>query len=119
MTPNQVACMDAVDFLNSFEDKALDVIITDPPFGIGIHKMNYTRSTKGGVAKRTDYSTHKNDWDANAPTKEIIDLILSKSKNTVIFGANNFSHLLPHLGVGLYGTSVLPINTIMTSQTVN
>jgi site-specific DNA-methyltransferase (adenine-specific) len=37
-----------------YPDKYFDLAIVDPPYGIDIQKMNYTQSTKGGIAKRND-----------------------------------------------------------------
>mgnify|MGYP003890908117 CR=1 FL=1 len=78
-------------------DKYFDLAIVDPPYGIGIHKMNYTQSTKGGVAKRRDYSS-VTDWDNAIPTKEYFDELQRISKNQIVWGGNYFADLLPASG---------------------
>jgi len=57
-------------------------------------KMNYTQSTKGGVAKRIDYSS-VTDWDSAIPTKEYFDELQRISKNQIIWGGNYFTEILP------------------------
>lgn len=77
-----------------YPDKYFDLAIVDPPYGIGIHKMNYTQSTKGGVAKRRDYSS-VTDWDSAIPTKEYFDELRRISKNQIVWGGNYFTEILP------------------------
>ncbi len=39
---------DNIELMGRYEDNYFDLAIVDPPYGISIHKMNYTQSTKGG-----------------------------------------------------------------------
>ncbi len=73
-----------------YPDNHFDLAIVDPPYGINIQKMNYTQNTKGGVAKRNDYSNIK-DWDSSIPNKEYFDELFRVSKNQIIWGGNYFS----------------------------
>ena len=72
-----------------YPDNYFDLAIVDPPYGIDIHKMNYTQSTKGGVAKRNDYSAIT-DWDSNVPTQEYFNELFRVSKSQIIWGGNYF-----------------------------
>ena len=72
-----------------YPDNYFDLAIVDPPYGINIQKMNYTQSTKGGVAKRKDYSSVGN-WDSETPTKEYFKELFRVSKNQIIWGGNYF-----------------------------
>ena len=72
-----------------YPDNYFDLAIVDPPYGIDIHKMNYTQSTKGGVTKRNDYSAIT-DWDSNVPTQEYFNELFRVSKNQIIWGGNYF-----------------------------
>ena len=36
--------MDCLQGMKEFPDKYFDLAIVDPPYGISIHKMNYTQS---------------------------------------------------------------------------
>ena len=73
-----------------YPDNYFDLAIVDPPYGIDIHKMNYTQSTKGGVAKRNDYSSIT-DWDSNVPSNEYFTELFRVSKNQIIWGGNYFT----------------------------
>jgi site-specific DNA-methyltransferase (adenine-specific) len=81
---------DNMELMARYEDNHFDLAIVDPPYGIGINKMNYTQSTKGGVAKRKDYSS-VGDWDKAIPTKEYFSELIRVSKNQIIFGGNYFN----------------------------
>ena len=80
---------DNMKLMSRYKDNYFDLAIVDPPYGISIHKMTYTKSTKGGVAKRNDYSTIT-DWDKKPPTKEYFDELMRVSKNQIIWGGNYF-----------------------------
>jgi site-specific DNA-methyltransferase (adenine-specific) len=72
-----------------YPDKYFDLAIVDPPYGINIQKMNYTQSTKGGIAKRKDYSLVGN-WDSETPKKKYFEELFRVSKNQIIWGGNYF-----------------------------
>jgi len=93
---NKIYCMDALELLKQLPDKSVDLVLIDPPYGIGINKMNFVTSgaIKVGGAYRNDYSKHKTDWDNNSLSKEIFNEVLRVGKKIAIFGANNFPQLL-------------------------
>lgn len=72
-----------------YPDNYFDLAIVDPPYGINIQKMNYTQSTKGGIAKRKNYSSVGN-WDRETPKKEYFIELKRVSKNQIIWGGNYF-----------------------------
>jgi len=80
---------DNMELMARYPDKYFDLAIVDPPYGINIQKMNYTQSTKGGIAKRNDYS-NITDWDSNVPNKEYFNELFRISKNQIIWGGNYF-----------------------------
>lgn len=80
---------DNMELMARYPDKYFDLAIVDPPYGINIQKMNYTQSTKGGVAKRKDYSSVGN-WDSETPTKEYFNELKRVTKNQIIWGGNYF-----------------------------
>lgn len=79
---------DCLKLLKKFKDNEIDILITDPPYGIGRDKGSYGF----GVAKGRIY---KGDWDKKIPSKEIFEEMLRVSKNVIIFGGNYFAHYLP------------------------
>jgi site-specific DNA-methyltransferase (adenine-specific) len=86
---SRVYLMDCIEGMKQYPDKYFDLAIVDPPYGISIHKMNFTQSVKGGVAKRKDYSDIT-DWDSNTPNAEYFAELQRVSKNQIIWGWNYF-----------------------------
>src|ERR1051326_8868405 len=68
----------------------VDAVVTDPPYGIGEAAGANKSRTKLAIAK--DYGNK--EWDNEPPSKELIDLILSKGRHAILFGGNYF-HLPP------------------------
>lgn len=91
---NKVIQGDCLEVMKDIPNNTMDLVVTDPPYGICIGKMNYTQSIKGGVAKRNDYSSHNVKWDNHPLTKQQLNEIIRVSKNQIIFGANNFCNIL-------------------------
>lgn len=79
---------DCLELMRGIPDKSIDLILTDPPYGIGRDKGIYGY----GVAKGRKY---KDDWDKMIPLKETFDEIIRVAKNVIIFGGNYFAHCLP------------------------
>ena len=88
---NKIINADCLDILKKLPDKCIDLVLTDPPYGINIEKMNFTNSTKGGVCKRNDYS---NCFADDKISKDVFDEIIRVSKNQIIFGGNYYSEYL-------------------------
>jgi site-specific DNA-methyltransferase (adenine-specific) len=84
-----ITCEDNMELMARYPDNYFDLAIVDPPYGIDIHKMNYTQSTKGGVTKRNDYSAIT-DWDSNVPNQEYFNELFRVSKSQIIWGGNYF-----------------------------
>ncbi len=80
---------DCMRYMKCCVDKQFDLAIVDPPYGIGIHKMNFTQNRKGGLAKRGDYSS-VGDWDKEIPNQEYWKELMRISKNQIIWGGNYF-----------------------------
>ena len=67
-----------------------DLVLTDPNYGIGeAAGKNKSRSC---LAKSKDYGNKT--WDNKTPPQEAFDLMISKSKNQIIFGGNYFIEYL-------------------------
>jgi len=76
-------CLAAMKLL---PDKCIDLVLTDPPYGIGeAAGKNKSRSKLG---KSKDYGNH--EWDNQIPSKEIFEEMFRISKNQVVFGGNYF-----------------------------
>lgn len=86
----KITCADCMDLLKQLPDKCVDLVLTDPPYGIG--EANGKNASRGKLAIAKDYG--KKDWDNKIPDKEIFDEIFRVSKNQIIFGGNYFIEFL-------------------------
>lgn len=79
---NKIYNADCMDILKELPDKSIDLVLTDPPYGLKRHERGSLRidnnSEKGLI------------WDKK-PTQELFNEIFRVSKNQIIFGANNFT----------------------------
>jgi len=83
--------MDCMEYMASLPDKAFDLAIVDPPYGIGIN-MNQGRRA-GNVIKHA-----RKTWDASPPSAEYWRELTRVSRNQIVWGANNFEWIPPHSG---------------------
>ena len=79
-------CREIVSHLGRF-----DLLLTDPPYGIGADKtmarQSGQRYGKAATAKRAYEST---DWDSKPPEKELLQMLISSSSEAIIWGGNYF-----------------------------
>lgn len=79
---------DCMEVMKQLPDKSCDLAIVDPPYGIGIFSMTFTKS--GGrrwgnqAAQRKDYRSIT-EWDEK-PDKEYFDELFRVSKKTNYMG---------------------------------
>jgi len=87
---NTIYNMDCLTFMKRLPDNYFELILTDPPYGIGMTSDGF-----GGTQKteKTEYVKVEN-WDKEIPSKEIFKEILRVSKNQIIFGGNYFVEYL-------------------------
>lgn len=85
---NKIYNDDCLNILKQLHDKCIDLVLTDPPYGIG-------DKFKGGInGKLNKFNNIVNKgWD-NAPSEEYFNEIFRVSKNQIIWGGNYF-YLLP------------------------
>lgn len=82
---------DCLEVMKKIPDKAIDLVLTDPPYGlrtsgkVGGDGGNFNFSAK-------DYGEQK--WDFNVPSGEYFEEMFRISKNQVIFGGNYFIEYL-------------------------
>jgi len=73
---------DCLEIMKSMDDKSIDAVITDPPYGIG--------GVIGGN-NLADVKYEKFEWDDNPATAEQIECCRRISTNQVIWGGNYFT----------------------------
>ena len=64
--------------MKQMPDKCVDLVLTDPPYGIGIASNPFRQKFE------------KQDWDDETPNKEYFDEIFRISKEQIIWGGNYF-----------------------------
>ena len=87
---------DCMDYMRGLPDKCFDLVVADPPYGIG--EDGGKCRTRG--SKKTNGQGKK--WDLERPSKELFDEIQRVSTNQIIFGGNYFADLLPASRCWLY-----------------
>jgi site-specific DNA-methyltransferase (adenine-specific) len=95
---DRIYCGDCLDLMHEIPDRAVDLVLTDPPYGVGITN----RRTVGGSGKAfgrprswvaaKDYGV--SDWDSVRIDERALAEIRRVSQNQIIFGGNYYADLL-------------------------
>ena len=80
---------DCLDVMKQIPDKSIDLVLTDPPYGI---------EYEGGFPNSDNFGAIKNDKVGDIDFKLLIAEFQRIGKQVIIFGANNFYRDLPHKG---------------------
>ena len=80
---NTVIEGDCLDVMKSMPDKCVDLVLTDPPYGIERFKTGGSHINK--------YGSEKQEWNNVKPSDKIFAEIFRISNYQVIFGMNNFT----------------------------
>ena len=90
--------IDCMAYMATLPDKAFDLAIVDPPYGINILHS-------GGLGTNCDNKKHnrkyheRKNWDKEKPNKKYFEELMRVSKNQIIWGANYFvQHLTSSMG---------------------
>ncbi len=75
---NEIICGDCLEVMKDWPDNCVDLVLTDPPYGIGIANNPF----------RQKYE--KSDWDNRPMGKEQADEILRVGQEQIIWGGNYF-----------------------------
>ena len=100
---DRIYCGDCLDLMREMPDKGVDLVLTDPPYGIGeSNEKNLSRGKPFGskrdrpgssrVAGAKNYGSF--EWDAGRISREYISEIRRVSENQIIFGGNYYADLL-------------------------
>lgn len=87
--PVELLHIDCMEYMKGLPDKAFDLAIVDPQYGIG--EDGGKQRTRG--SKRTN--GEKKNWDSERPTAEYFQELTRISVNQIIWGGNYFADLLP------------------------
>jgi len=78
---------DCLQLMKGLPDKSIDLVLTDPPYGIG---KKWTGGWGSGWKQSQKDAKERYEWDINPPCKEVFEEIFRVSKNQVIWGGNYF-----------------------------
>lgn len=94
--------VDCMEYMATLPDKAFDLAVVDPPYGIekGFHATS--RVSKYGQMETV------ND---RKPNKEYFEQLFRVSKNQIVFGYNHLSNLLPPTKAFLFWYKHQPVDT--------
>ena len=81
---NTIQCRDCLEGMREIPDKSIDLVITDPPYGIPRHEHGSLLRDK-----KNEYPQGIL-WD-HRPKQEYFDEIIRISKNQIICGGNHFA----------------------------
>jgi site-specific DNA-methyltransferase (adenine-specific) len=84
--------IDCMEYMATLPDKAFDLAIVDPPYGIG--ESGDRNKSRGKLAIAKDYKAFAGG-DVSAPDSAYFDELKRVSKNQIIWGANHFIDNLP------------------------
>ncbi len=93
---NTIYCMDCLDGMREMEDKSVDLVLTDPPYGIGESSKAHASRCDSGLLKGNNKSLRKaikkadcygkKTWDNERIGKEYFEMadarIASSKKQT-------------------------------------
>lgn len=89
MIYNRIIHSDCLDIMREMPDKSIDLVLTDPPYGINInHNMGRRKGDKNSEYKPAV-------WDNKNPNELYFNEMFRVSKNQIIWGANYFISKMP------------------------
>lgn len=92
MTNVKIYQGDCLEILKSLPTGSVDVVVTDPPYGVG---RDEGFEGFGGFGKPIARRQFDGGWDKERPGAEYFAEILRVGKTALIFGGNYFADLLP------------------------
>jgi len=79
------------DCLNIIPElESVDLVLTDPPYGMNYDKMQDKMSKVGRISNKGKWKTYDDDWDIKI-TDDCLNAIFNISKNQIIWGGQYYS----------------------------
>ena len=89
---SEVHNTDCLEYMRTMPDKAFELAIADPPYGIGAENQ-------AGPKENGWTQWAKKDWDRTIPTAEFWSELFRVSKHQIVWGGNYMTeHLPPKMG---------------------
>lgn len=87
---NTIICGDCLEVMKDWPDKCVDLVLTDPPYGI----LGGAKAIGGAnIVEPKTYPIM--DWDYEPFNLQQFQTIQWASRNQIIFGYNHFSYIFP------------------------
>ena len=96
---NKITHGDCLEVMKQLPDKCIDLILTDPPYGIKFGEYDRTNKLSDGTRYKANKYKNSN-WDDSTPSDEFFLEMIRVSKNQIIFGGNYFPILWKFGGKG-------------------
>jgi site-specific DNA-methyltransferase (adenine-specific) len=84
---NRIVNADCLDILRQLPDKSIDLVLTDPPYGLQAKSSQGSGKLKSRAFNQGDIAAK---WD-KVPEPEYFAEIFRVSKNQIIWGGNYFT----------------------------
>ena len=94
----EMRLQDCMDYMRWLPDKAFDLAIVDPPYGINAANILSGPRRKSGKGAAMKTAFEAKDWDLAVPGAEYFEQLFRVSKNQIIWGAN---YMVEHLPVSM------------------
>lgn len=83
--------VDCMEYMSKQPDKAFDLAIVDPPYGIGADEVQNEQAEKGRISNGGMWKKYKpSRWDAEIPEPSYFDELRRVSKHQIIWGGNYY-----------------------------
>jgi len=82
--------IDCMEYMATLKDKAFDLAIVDPPYGIGADKKNSGLELKSRKSASLSKDYGKQRWDNDIPTDKYFIELKRVSVNQIVWGNNFF-----------------------------
>lgn len=79
MSTQTIINADCLEYMKTIPDKSFDLVLTDPPYGIGIANNPFRQKFE------------KENWDDSVPSTEYFEQIFRVSREQVVWGGNYFA----------------------------
>lgn len=113
--------VDCMEYMRTLPDKAFDLAVVDPPYGLDVANMNMGAGNSPRCSKLKNRLWSKANWDKQSPNKEYFSELFRVSRNQIIWGGNYFElppckcFLIWDKGEGMYGRSFAECEQAWTS----
>lgn len=108
---------DCLEVMKTMPDKSVDLVLTDPPYGIGMdnQKVRTKPSRPNTRGRGGELQYHEQEWDSPIE-KRFFDEMFRISKYQVIWGANYYCSFLPNGFGWLYWDKQMGDNSFSSGE---